>query len=104
MYLLGYWLGDGTLARDSSRDDWGRGLWQISFKETCTDNINRVRTILHNIFGADSITEWVSEGMLYLRVISNPAFIEWWAENFAFWVLGHIENEEVKEFFSGLIK
>ena len=33
-YLAGYWLGDGTLARDNSRTTWGRGLWQICSKDS----------------------------------------------------------------------
>lgn len=81
-YLLGFWLGDGTLGRDKSRSNWGRGLWQINFKETETDNIDRIRKILYKIFGEASISEWNSDGMVYLKVISNPAFIEWWSENF----------------------
>lgn len=81
-YLAGFWLGDGTLSRDTSRDTWGRGLWQIAFKETCYENINRVRSILCKIFGESSVTEWTSEGISYVKVKSNPAFIEWWAENF----------------------
>jgi intein/homing endonuclease len=81
-YLLGFWLGDGTLGRDSNRNTWGRGLWQINFKNDEKDNIDRVRTVLYKVFGVDSISEWDSDGMTYLKVISNPAFIEWWAENF----------------------
>jgi intein/homing endonuclease len=113
-YLAGFWLGDGTLARDSSRDNWGRGLWQICAKETCTENIDRIRKILINIFGKDSITEWVSEGMKYLRVISNPAFIEWWADNFGETTFGNnykkipdwfekLPREKLLNFLAGII-
>jgi len=113
-YLAGFWMGDGTLSRDSQRDSWGRGLWQISQKESETKNIDRIKQILINIFGQDSITEWTSEGMKYIKVISNPAFIEWWAENFGETSFGKnykriplwfikLPIEKLQHFISGLV-
>jgi len=81
-YLAGFWLGDGTLGRDSQRNNWGRGLWQISFSEKETVNIDRIKKILISIFGEDSIKSWNSNGNTYIKVNSNPAFIEWWSDNF----------------------
>ena len=113
-YIAGYWLGDGTLGRDSSRDTWGRGLWQINFKDDCYNQIQRVEKILINIFGHSAITKWDSEGMTYLKVISNPAFIEWWAENFGetsfirnkkripTWVI-NLPEDKLKNFLSGIL-
>ena len=97
-YLVGYWLGDGTLARDSSRDTWGRGLWQISAEQGCFENIARVKKILVNIFGEGSIVEWDNNGQHYLKIKSNPAFIEWWAENFGETSLGK-NNKRIPEWF-----
>jgi len=97
-YLVGFWQGDGTLARDSSRDTWGRGLWQVCFSEKETENINRVRQILIKIFGLDSITEWTSNTITYLKVISNPIFVEWWADNFGETTFGK-NNKKIPEWF-----
>jgi intein/homing endonuclease len=100
-YLAGYWLGDGTLTRDD-RGTWGRGNWRIFSVDD--ENINRIRSILHKIFGKDSISEGEDEkGVHYLSVISNPAFIEWWAENFGETSFG--ENfKRVPEWFLKLPK
>jgi intein/homing endonuclease len=97
-YLVGYWLGDGTLARDSSRDTWGRGLWQISAELGCVENIARVRKILVAIFGEESIVEWDNNEQHYLKIKGNPAFIEWWAENFGETSLGK-NNKRIPEWF-----
>lgn len=113
-YLVGFWIGDGTLSRDSSRDNWGRGLWQICAKETCTAEIDRLYKILVNIFGADVIKVWTCEGMTYLKVNSNPAFIEWWSDNFGGTSLGadlkripdwfsKLPQEKLKHFLAGVI-
>jgi len=111
-YLLGFWIGDGTLSRDSSRNTWGRGLWQISNKNP--DNINRIHNILIKIFGPEAIKKWDSEGMTFLKVISNPAFIEWWADNFGETSLKRnkkkipewfikLPQEKLKYFLSGIL-
>lgn len=113
-YLVGYWVGDGTLSRDSTRDNWGRGLWQISAKQSCSENINRIHSILINIFGSDAIKVWTCEGMTYLKVNSNPAFIEWWSSNFGGTSLGKdlkripdwfikLPQEKLKNFLAGVI-
>jgi hypothetical protein len=113
-YLAGYWLGDGTLSRDSSRDNWGRGLWQISAKDTCSVNINRVHDILVNIFGSGAIKVWTSGGITNLKVNSNPAFIEWWSDNFGGTSLGKdlkripdwftkLPTEKLKHFLAGVV-
>lgn len=113
-YLAGYWLGDGTLARDSSRETWGRGLWQISSEKTCVKNIDKIYKILSNIFGSDSITEWEEKDQKYLKVKSNPAFIEWWADNFGETSFGknhkkipswfvNLPEEKLLHFLAGLI-
>lgn len=102
-YLVGYWVGDGTLSRDSSRDNWGRGLWQISVKESSTEDINRLYTILENIFGPENIKVWTSGSITYLKVNSNPAFIEWWSDNFGGTSLGK-NLKRIPEWFSNLPK
>jgi intein/homing endonuclease len=114
-YLAGYWLGDGTLSRDSSRDTWGRGLWQIGAEKNCIEDIERLRKILVAIFGKESITEWDdSRGIHYLKIISNPAFIEWWAENFGETTFGEnnkrvpgwlekLPREKILNFLAGII-
>jgi len=114
MYLAGYWVGDGTLSRDSSRDTWGRGLWQISSKIDCKDIIEKIYDILVNIFGSDSISVWRGANQKYLRVISNPAFIEWWADHFGEttfgtnnkripdWVM-KLPEEKLLHFLAGLV-
>ena len=100
-YLAGFWVGDGTLSRDASRVTWGRGLWQIGAKETCHENLDKIRNILIKFFGEDAITEWTSEGMTYLKVISNPGFIEWWSKNFGETTFGK-NNKTVPEWFIDL--
>ncbi len=112
-YLAGYWLGDGTLARDSQRGTWGRGLWQISVDQEF-EGLNRIRSILHNFFGSGNVIEWNSGNLLYLKVISNPAFLEWWAENFGETSFGRnykripewfikLPMEKLQNFLAGLI-
>lgn len=114
MYLAGYWMGDGALARDSSRDTWGRGLWQISSKIDCKDNIEKVYGILTDIFSPFSISVWNEKDQKYLRVISNPAFIEWWADHFGETSFGknnkkipkwvtELPEEKLLHFLAGLI-
>ena len=100
LYLIGYWLGDGTLSRDSQRDTWGRGLWQITV-DSAFEGLNRVRTLLHEIFSTDSVVEWEQEGQVTLKVISNPAFIEWWAKNFGETSFGK-NNKKIPEWLTKL--
>ncbi len=112
-YLAGYWLGDGTLARDSERDTWGRGLWQIVIDKDF-EGVDRIRKILNKIFSSDCVTEWESNNQIFLRVISNPAFIEWWAENFGETSFGknhkripewlvQLPEEKLKHFLAGMV-
>jgi intein/homing endonuclease len=81
-YLSGYWLGDGTLGRDKSRSTWGRGLWQIAFGNGSETQIPKIESILINMFGKPHVKKWSSGSITYLKVINNPAFIEWWSKNF----------------------
>jgi intein/homing endonuclease len=81
-YLVGYWLGDGTLARDNSRITWGRGLWQIGFGNGSEGHIPKIESIIKEKLGDKCLKKWTSNGITYLKVKGNPAFIEWWSENF----------------------
>jgi intein/homing endonuclease len=93
-YLVGYWLGDGTLGTDSSRKAWGRGLWQICGAEKSSDSLARVENILVEMFGIKSIKKWTdSNGLYYVKVNNNPAFNEWWSDNFG----RSYKNEKVKK-------
>jgi intein/homing endonuclease len=94
LYLLGYWLGDGTLSRDSSRpDQFGRGIWYVCFSEEHSPKqLDKVRGILKSKLGASSIRESKSKGMIYLHVKSNPVFIEWWSTNFGNTCLGSVKK------------
>lgn len=102
-YLVGFWMGDGTLSRDSSRRTWGRGLWQISFSDKEIGNVERVESILKSVFGESSIKRWSSNGITNVKVISNPAFVEWWADNFGETSFGK-NSKRIPEWFVGLPK
>lgn len=80
-YLVGYWVSDGTLARDNSRDSWGRGLWQIVFGEGSEKQYDRVYRILSEMLGEECLKTWSSRNTRIIKV-KNPAFIEWWASHF----------------------
>jgi hypothetical protein len=87
LYVLGYWLGDGSLGRDSSRStSWGRGLWTICGADSSLVYMARVEACLHRILGSASISRTVEKcedsTLHVLRLRGNPAFVEWWAENF----------------------
>ena len=84
LYLLGYWLGDGTLARDRSRISWGRGLWNICFGADSTEQLGKIRSILERKLGSACIREGVDAetGVRTLCVRYHPAFVEWWASQF----------------------
>jgi intein/homing endonuclease len=82
LYVVGYWLGDGTLGRDSNRDTWGRGLWQIVFSSKSGGSRERIYNYLLTAFGSKCVRSWNSNGMDHVRIISSPAFIEWWSSTF----------------------
>lgn len=87
LYVLGYWLGDGCLGRDQSRDtSWGRGLWTVCGGTPSLDYLSRVEASLVRLLGEDSVVRSISlidnEPLYVLRVRGNPAFVEWWASNF----------------------
>jgi intein/homing endonuclease len=84
LYLIGYWLGDGTLARDSSREGvWGRGLWNIYFGEESSDKLSKVMGIIRRMLGEQCLKVWKDDrSITTVKVGSNPAFVEWWASNF----------------------
>jgi len=82
-YLVGYWLGDGTIGRDKSRKEWGRGLWQICFGESSQKQFQRILQIVTQKFGAENVKVWKdSNDMLTIKIKGNPLFLEWWANNF----------------------
>lgn len=113
-YLLGYWVSDGTCARDRSRpNSWGRALWQIVFGDSSEAQFERVVKILKAMLGEDSLKIWESRGMKIVKV-KNPAFVEWWASEFGETSHGkekkHIPGwfidlpkEKLKNFLAGVI-
>lgn len=87
LYILGYWLGDGSLTRDSSRTtEWGRGSWRLFFGKPSFDFSLRAEDILVRLFGRSSVVRSFQEredgDMHVLDVVGNPAFVEWWSTNF----------------------
>jgi len=83
LYLLGYWLGNGTLARDNSRKDrWGRGLWHITFGTGSEKNEEKVKAIIERKLGKYNVRYHQGKDTVNLSVSNNPAFLEWWALNF----------------------
>ncbi len=87
LYVLGYWLGDGSLVRDQSRSQsWGRGMWTISGADCSLESLARVEASLARMLGPNAIIRSTEdnygEPLHVLRLRGNPVFIEWWAENF----------------------
>ena len=87
LYVLGYWLGAGTIARDFTRETaWGRGGWSIAFGKPSLGHLERIRNILSRKFGAECLTECkdIRDGdeIISLHLKGHPAFIEWWAAMF----------------------
>ena len=84
LYVAGYWLGDGTLSRDSYRkDQWGRGSWEICFGDCSKAQHAKILTIMDNILGTRNVcTQRGADGMTTIELRGNPAFLEWWATNF----------------------
>lgn len=113
-YLAGYWLGDGTLGRDSSRNNWGRGNWQIVFGKNSAAQYSRIRKILEKKLGSSCVKEWSSRGIRFLKIKSNPAFVEWWSKNFGdsqgsdnpkripLW-FQELPKEKLKAFLAGIV-
>jgi len=115
LYLVGYWLGDGTLSRDSTRpESWGRGTLGLFFGEASVSQKERIYSILFKLFG-DKIYEYTDENKVTkLALTHNPAFVEWWASQFGCtsrgpnpkripeWVL-HLPKDKQRHLIAGLI-
>lgn len=82
LYLLGYWMGDGTLGTDYSRKSVRRGNWKIVFGESSSAQYDRIRSILIRKLGIACVKEQKSRGMRVLAVSGNPVFYEVWASEF----------------------
>ena len=83
MYLIGYWLGDGTIARDRSREGvWGRALWHITIGKGSEDQANKLRGILRKILRVERVPEHTGTDSYNLAISGNPDFVEWWSANF----------------------
>lgn len=117
LYILGYWLGDGSLSRDFNRDtDWGRGRWNLCFGDPSLEYMDRAEQALVRLLGRDAVTKATDDdrNMHSLSVKGNPAFVEWWSANFGdtshgpnskrvpLWVM-HLPPEKQLMILAGLI-
>ena len=119
LYVLGYWLGDGSIARGFSREvEWGRGTWSIAFGKPSLEHLARIREILARKLGTDCLTECITTredgDLTSLQVKGHPVFVEWWASMFGetshgyspkhvpSWVL-HLPKEKNLAVLAGLI-
>ena len=76
-YLVGYWLGDGTLVSDSVRSSW-----VINFGKGSDTQYEKVKNILVSMFGSDSIYTNTKKNHKVISIQKNTAFKEWWFNNF----------------------
>jgi intein/homing endonuclease len=115
LYLLGYWLGDGTLGTDYKRDSVRRGMWKVYFGESSVEQYEKIKRILINMLGIGCVREQTSRSMKILSVSGNPVFKEVWSNNFGrsashetdpktipSWIK-YLPKEKLSHFLAGII-
>lgn len=120
LYILGYWLGDGCLFRNSEKEEkynlkWND--WQICFSEKYKYIAEHIVNVFKNVFGRtikidggvfNSSTDGGTPHNIRIR---DPLFCEWWGNEFGGkckekripqWVY-NLPNEKLKHLLAGLI-
>lgn len=83
MYLIGYWLGDGTQTHVTKKGSRHRHFWRLVFGRGSEKQADKCREILSRLVGLKYVHEVIdSRGLLTMYIGSHPAWINWWKNNF----------------------
>lgn len=83
-YLIGFWMGNGTLANcyDFSDKDEYSFIWEISIAQNEEELIEKIRKLMSLVFWGKNLEFWYSNDFYYIKLKSNRSFFEWWSSEF----------------------